>query len=532
MTEHYEIVQIGYGPVGMAFGALLGQTGHSMGVFERSPAGYPLPRAGHFDHEIMRVLQSIGIADEVDKRAIAIPDYDWVNGRGELLLHLDWNAPTPSGWKADYLFYTPYVEAELMEAVQRHDNVSVNRGWEAAEIVQRDDHVQVTLREGNRDSGSWKPTGRTRTVTGSYLVAADGANSLVRRHSGIECVDFGFSEDWLVLDVRPHDPDLKIDMPEAGQICDPERPVSLFRWLGREHCRWEFMLLPGETSEGMMQPAVQWDLLSRWGVTPGNAEIVRSTVYTFRSLLAETFRRDRTMLLGDAAHLMPPFMGQGLCSGIRDAANLAWKLDLVLGGAADPDLLDTYTQERLPHAQALIEGSMELGKIVCIADPEAAAERDRAFLSGQVPPPPPFPGLDDGIVHRSPEGAVTAPAGRLGVQGRVLHDGRVGRMDDLLGGGWTLLSRHTASEAALAPEQQEYLAALGVTSVHVTRATVPDAAVDLDATYSRWFTELDADAVLVRPDFYVFGAVKREGLGALVDDLQRLLPLRLHAPVA
>lgn len=235
---------------------------HRIAVFERSPESYPLPRAGHFDHEVMRVFPSIGIADEVEKRAIALPDYDWFNGDGQLLLHLNWDTPTPSAWKSDYMFYQPYVEDELTRAVQRHQNVSVHPGWEAVELVQRSDHVEITL------------------------------------------------------------------------------------------------------------------------------------------------------------HLMPPFMGQGMCSGIRDAASLAWRFDLVLRGIADPSLLDTYTSERRPHAHALIQASMDLGRIVCVADPELAAQRDQAFLTGQVPPPPPFPGLSDGILHRSASGAVGAPAGQLGVQGQ------------------------------------------------------------------------------------------------------------------
>ncbi|MDL4813273.1 bifunctional 3-(3-hydroxy-phenyl)propionate/3-hydroxycinnamic acid hydroxylase MhpA [Actinomadura opuntiae] len=534
MTDDFDIVQIGCGPVGQTFAALLGQAGHRIGVFERWPDRYPLPRAGHFDHEVMRVFQSIGIADEVEKRAIALPDYDWINGDGRLLMRLDWNVPTPSGWKSDYMFYQPHVEDELSRAVQRHENVSVHMGWEAVELVQHTDHVEITLREGRRASDGWRPTGRTRTVRGGHVVGADGAGSFVRRASNIDWVDFGFSEDWMVLDVRPHDPDMDIDMPEAAQICDPARPVTLFRWLGREHSRWEFMLLPGESAEQMVAPDVTWDLLSRWGLHPGNADIVRNTVYTFRSLLAESFQRDRVFLIGDAAHLMPPFMGQGMCSGIRDAANLAWKLDTVLERITGPSLLETYNSERRPHARELILASMDLGRIVCVADTEAAAQRDQAFLSGQAPPPPTFPILTGGLLHRSAADAVEAPAGQLSVQGRVLYDGRVGRMDDLLGNAWTLLSRKAEPESALNGEQRRLLEVLGTRSVHVTRATMPadSAAVDLDATYTRWFATLDADVVLVRPDHHVFGAAKADRLGDLVDDLRRQLPILLDTDAA
>lgn len=329
MTD-YDVIQIGFGPVGQTHAALLGRHGHSIGIFERWPTTYPLPRAGHIDHEIMRIFQAIGAADSVERTAIPIPDYDWVNAAGDVLLHLDWNNPTPSGWKSDYLMYQPYLEDALRAAVEQAPGIEVNLGWEVNAVEQFDDHVAVTLREGRVEDGVWTPTGRTRTATARYLIGADGASSFVRSASKVNWIDYGFSEDWAVIDVRPHDPDLHIDMPEAGQICDPARPVSLFRWLGREHARWEFMLLPGETAEQMTQESTAWHLLEPWGLNADNTSLVRRTVYTFRSLIADAFRDDRVLLIGDAAHLMPPFMGQGMCSGIRDAANLAWKLDLVL----------------------------------------------------------------------------------------------------------------------------------------------------------------------------------------------------------
>ena len=531
----YDVVQIGYGPVGQTCAALLGRAGHRVGVFERSPECYPLPRAGHLDHEIMRIFQGIGAADDVERHSIPIADYDWFNGAGELLLHLDWNAPAPSGWKSDYLIYQPYVEDGLMRAAAGHASVDISHGWEAVDLIQHPDHVEVTLREGHRLNGGWEPTGQTRTVTADYVLGADGANSFVRRRSELNWQDFGFSEDWLVLDIRPNDPDADIGLPEAAQICDPARPRSLFRWLGREHCRGEFMLLPGETPEQMTQPETAWQLLQPYGLSAENAHIVRRTVYTFRSLLADSFRRNRVLLIGDAAHLMPPFMGQGMCSGIRDAANLSWKLDLVLRGTCSPSLLDTYTTERRPHADAVIHASIELGRIICIADPQAAAARDQAFMTGQVPPPPPFPGLIGGILQRDEDGRVQAPVGQLSVQGRVFYRDQTARLDDIIEPGWTLLSRVADPLAALSAPQREYLSAIGVTAVHITRANMPGgtAAVDLDATYHRWFSELDADAVLIRPDFYVYGtAATVADLPELVDSLTAQMGIRVGASVS
>ncbi|WP_067839337.1 bifunctional 3-(3-hydroxy-phenyl)propionate/3-hydroxycinnamic acid hydroxylase [Nocardia lijiangensis] len=517
----FDVIQIGCGPVGQTMAALLGQHGHRVGVFERWPTPYPLPRAGHIDHEIMRILQSVGAAHEFEPHAIPVPDYDWFNGDGDLLLHLDWNQPTPSGWKSDYLMFQPDLQDALLSAIRRLPSVELNFGWNATRITQHDDHVEVTLAHGTVIDGAWTPDGTVRTVTASWLLGADGANSTVRAAAELGCEDLGFEEEWLVVDIEPHDPDIRIDMPEAGQYCDPRRPVSLFRWLGRAHTRWEFMLLPGESAREMTTEARCWELLSRWKITPDEATIIRRTVYTFRSLLAESWRRGRTLLIGDAAHLMPPFLGQGMCSGIRDAANLAWKLDLVLSGRARDSLLDTYGDERRPHARSLITMSMELGRIVCLSDPEQAAARDRAFRSGDVAPPPPFPILTAGLLHRNSHGVPAGPAGTLGVQPRVHWQDRTGLCDDLIGGGWTLMTSVAPDQLPLDDDQHALLRHMDTRIVHLTRAKVPGAVIDIDADLTRWLARHRADVVLVRPDFYVFGAARVDHAGELVDSLRR-----------
>lgn len=513
-----DVIQVGFGPVGQVHAALLGAQGHSVAAFDKWPGTYPLSRAGHLDHEIMRILQGIGATDTFRLQAIPIPDYDWVNAAGELLLHIDWNAPTPSGWKSDYLFYQPEVEEAVLEAVGRHPSVSVELGWEAIGVTNHPDHVEVRLRELEKTAEGLTPTGAEKTVTARYLIGADGANSFVRRQVGIEWEDLGFEEDWLVTDIEPHDRDMVIDMPDAGQICDPARPVSLFRWLGRHTARWEFMLLDGEDPEVMAQDETIWSLLSRWGVDKSNATIVRKKVYGFRSLIASTFRRERTLLIGDSAHLMPPFMGQGLSSGIRDAVNLAWKLDLVLTGRAEDALLDAYTTERRPHARALIQTSMDLGKVVCMSDPDEVAARDAAFLAGEVPPAV-FPWLYEGVLDG---GESTEVVGRLGLQARVAIDGRDGLADDLLGTGWTLLSSRADYIDELSAEQRAIIDSLGMRHAHVSQAELEteNSIVDVDADYSRWFTQVGAPIVIIRPDYYVFGLAKDSAdLGGLLERL-------------
>ena len=211
--------------------------------------------------------------------------------------------------------------------------------------------------------------------------------------------DRGFFYDWLIVDVVLDEP--RVFDPINLQICDPDRPTTAVSG-GPGRRRWEFMRLPDETRDELDQETTAWKLLDPWDVHPGNARIERHAVYTFQARVADRWQDGRVFLAGDAAHLMPPFAGQGMCSGIRDAANLAWKLDLVLTGRAAPRLLTTYEQERRPGAMAAIDMSMELGKIICVADPAAAAARDEAMaaaVTGEVSEVPGTPGLAAGLVQ-------------------------------------------------------------------------------------------------------------------------------------
>ncbi|WP_179251184.1 bifunctional 3-(3-hydroxy-phenyl)propionate/3-hydroxycinnamic acid hydroxylase MhpA [Enemella evansiae] len=533
MTTDYDVIQIGFGPVGHISTALLAQNDHSVGIFERSPEQYPLPRAGHIDHEIMRIFQGVGAAHEFEKFAIPIPDYDMLNKHGQVLIHLDWNAPTPSGWKSDYLIYQPHMEDALCEAMGRIGGYDLHRGWEATAIVQHPDHVEVHVRENRRIDGSWQAAGPERVVTAKYLIGADGAGSFTRRTVGIEMDDLGFEHDWLVTDIRPHDPDVFVDMPQGGaQVCDPARPTSMFRWLGRNHLRWEFKLRDDEKPEEMATEEKVFELLAKWDVGPDRFDIIRRTVYTFRSLLARSFRKDRVLLIGDAAHLMPPFMGQGMCSGIRDATALAWRLDLILRGVASDELLDGYTSERSPHVRKIIDISVELGKVICVTDEQEAEERDRFLLSGEAPPPEPFPWLTDGFLQPDP---TTPEVGQLGVQGRIIRDGRTGMADDLIGTGWTLFVRRPELLDELGAASRGVLEDLRAHAFHVTQAQIdsPRTVIDIDATYSQWFARLGATAVLVRPDYYVYGTASTlEELEAMLSGVREQLGVPVSAASA
>jgi hypothetical protein len=302
--------------------------------------------------------------------------------------------------------------------------------------------------------------------------------------------------------------------------------MCLFQ-LGKAHRRFSYMVMPGE-EEWAKQPDTAWSLVRRW-VGPDDVELVRQATYVFESKLLDNWKVGRILFMGDSAHVMPPFMGQGMCSGIRDAANLAWKLALVLAGQSAEDLLDSYCAERKPHVADLTRLSMDVGRISCTTDPEAARKRDEALLAGKRPDTAPFPGLADGIFMAGANPVEAALVGRLGPQGRIELDGKAGRADDLLGSGWQLVSRQDPRHL-LSSRACEVLDSIGAKILHFDGST---AAVDADEVYARFFEAHDVSAILVRPDFYIYGAAQTpDRLNAPVEQLERMLsPARYAAEI-
>ncbi|WP_394791146.1 bifunctional 3-(3-hydroxy-phenyl)propionate/3-hydroxycinnamic acid hydroxylase [Rhodoferax sp.] len=519
----YDVVQIGYGPVSEIMALALARQGRNVAVFERWRERFALPRAVCIDHELYRVLSALGMGEDLPAVSHAGPMYRWFNADWKELLAIDWESESISGGPEVNFIHQPTLEKMFEDVVAACPNVEVNLGWEAVAATQTADYVELTVRDFVTDE--------RRTVRAKYLIGADGANSLVRQAIGSTQEDRGFEADWLVIDVLPHE-GVVLDIPPAAQYCNPLRPTTIVPAGvkdGRYFRRWEFMRLPGESREDLELESRAWELLAAW-VRPDQATIVRHKVYTFRSLLANTWRKGRMLIAGDAAHVMPPFMGQGMCAGLRDDWNLAWKLNLVLDGKASDALLDTYQPERRPHVSDVIDLSMYLGKVICIPDPVKAAERDEAFFSGKAPPPPEFPRLTDGILRRGSDGAVLTPAGLLSPHSTVRSGERQGRFDDVVGLGFVLMSRSAVALTALGPQQKIFLDALGAKRVIITaEGTAIDAAavVDLDHKFIPFMVENGIDTMLVRPDFYLYGAVSESTeVNQLVDDLAR--DLRLH----
>jgi 3-(3-hydroxy-phenyl)propionate hydroxylase len=491
--EIREVVVVGGGPVGALLAGLLGRDGLCTLLFEREREIHPLPRAVHFDHEIARILQSVGLPPDGLPDTAPIEGCEFWSAGRELLFRLPLEqGVTDQGWRRDTMFHQPALEAALRDAAARQGSVSLRLGHEVTELEEQGDHVALGVRD--------RASGATRRVRARFVVGCDGAGSFVRKRAGLPLDDLAFDEPWLVVDARTSKPPAELGLPvPLVQLCDPARPVTFVPVAG-PWIRWEFMLLPGETREEMLRPERVAELISAW-TDPRHVEVVRTAVYDFHALVAKRWGTRRIFLAGDAAHQTPPFLGQGLCAGLRDAANLAWKLRLVLRGAASEAILASYQSEREPHVRALIGVAIAMGRIICTLDPAVAATRDAQFLarSERAIPVPPLPRLGPGLFQPG-----SPAAGSLGLQARVRgRDGRPALLDDALGPGFALLARAPAAaadgEAALSTAARRVL---GSISGHLVAI---EPAFDVDGAYAAWLDRLGCDAALVRPDHVVFG---------------------------
>jgi resorcinol 4-hydroxylase (NADPH) len=501
----YDVAIVGYGPIGQMLALLLGQKGYRVLVLERWPNRYPLPRAVHYDHEVARILQAVGVSSMLEPVTESADLYEWRNAQGETLLCLDQSGMGLSGWPESTMFSQPVLEEILHAQITALPNVHLLQGWEVIQTEQFADHVELTIcQKGPLSEEMPLPNEGTQTMQARYLIGADGANSFVLQQMNTSITDLGFLFDWLVVDVIPHEE--RQWYPLCWQLCDPARPTTIVSG-GKGRRRWEFMRLEGESVEDLNRSETAWQLLAPWQITPHNATLERHAVYTFRARWADTWQKGRILLAGDAAHLMPPFAGQGMSAGMRDAINLAWKLDLVLSGGTSDRLLATYTSERLPHVQGFIHYSVELGSIICVTDPEAAAQRDALLLIAReqpelAPPPPEIPRLGPGILHKD-----DPLAGHLFLQGEVIAQGKRGLFDDVVGRGFCLLSSAGDPATALSMQTRELFTSIGGLSASLVsnENSLSHQVIDVNKTYHDWFNANDCTVVLTRPDFYIFG---------------------------
>jgi flavoprotein hydroxylase len=484
-----DVVVVGYGPVGQVLSVLLAGRGHRVLVLERWEEPYDLPRATSVDGETARILAAAGIGAEFARYGEPADAYEWRNADDKTLLRIEFARRGHYGWPDATTVHQPDLEAALIARGEELPTLTVLRGHEVTGVVERGDRVEVTA---------------GRTFTASWVIGCDGANSVVRERMGVPFTDLGFSFDWLLCDVSLREP--RTFDPANTQFCDPARPRTQVA-SGPGHRRWEFIRLPGESVEELERAETAWELLAGFDVTPDNADLLRHHVYRFRAGWAQQWRTGRLLLAGDAAHLMPPFAGQGLCSGVRDVLNLSWKLDLVLRGVCAEALLDTYTTERLPHVRESIDASVALGKVICVTDRGEAALRDASMLAnadGTHRPHAPALPLRHGLLHRRLGAFAAAPAGEVIIQGTVARGGEHGLFDDVIGTGFVVLTTDDPAEVF----DRAALDVLSALDAHLVR--VGD--VDVDGLYRTYLGS--ARCVIVRPDYHVFGAGRTSGEAA------------------
>jgi 3-(3-hydroxy-phenyl)propionate hydroxylase len=520
----FDVAIIGYGPVGALLANLLGQAGLSVLVIEKEAEIYPLPRAVHFDGEVMRVFESAGLRQAVEAISRAgLQGMHFVNAAGETLLIRGGGAALgPHGCATNYYFHQPDLEVVLRDGVKRFPQVEVVLGAEVIEIVSDSHRVSLATVGVNINHQSTNASRASDIISASanansdaisstkwqarYVVGCDGARSIVRKTMGSGMEDLGLDQPWLVFDAVLNK--AVPTLPEyTVQYCDPARPMTCCNVTGLRR-RWEIMLMPGDDLDKLVQPKSLWNLVQRW-IKPSDAEIERATIYTFHSVITKGWRKGRLMLAGDAAHQTPPFLGQGMCAGVRDASNLAWKLKAVLAGHASERLLDSYESERSPHARAFIELAVKIGDIIQTTDLVKAKARDEKFLAGapevfQFPAPKLGPGFV-AAPSSTPSAQPPAPDSALAAMrlndptGQVFPQPKLSDelwLDQKLGSRFAIIGDE-ALVARVAPSTKNAWQDWDV-------QILPIEGPELRA----WFNSHAVSAVILRPDRYILGVAE------------------------
>ena len=357
MNKH-DIIIIGLGPTGGTLANLLALHGFSILIIEKEKSFYPLPRAVHFDDEIMRVFQTIGITNKFLKHTIINKGTKFVNSKNKVVL--DWPRPrsiTENGWYPSYRFHQPDLERKLRGRLKDFKKVSIMQNTKVVSLKENNNSLKVVLENVNNR--------KIKEVSSKYVVGCDGANSTVRELIKSKFQNLGFTQKWAVVDLI-----LKKDKKELPdrtiQYSNPKQPATYCRNVGKRR-RWEFAIHNNMSEKKVLSNSYIWNFLKPW-LKKNEAYLERKTIYTFKSAISKNWIKGRVFIAGDAAHLMPPFMGQGMCAGVRDASNLAWKLSKCLQNKHDKRFLRTYQSERFSNVKEYVETTMRMGEFVNAAE--------------------------------------------------------------------------------------------------------------------------------------------------------------------
>ncbi len=506
-----DVVIVGAGPVGLTLANILGLQGiHTLVVDERDTL-IDYPRGVGLDDEALRTFQSIGLVDRVLPHTVPNQILRFVDAKRRVLAEM---APPDArfGWPKRNGFVQPLVDAELLSGLDRFDCVEVR--WSRPMTACEETADAVTVELGGDPDGS--------TVRARYVVGCDGGRSMTRRMMGVSFDGTTSSTRWLVVDIA-NDP---LGHPNSEVGADPERPYASIS-IAHGIRRFEFMIHADESDEEAEDPAFLKAMLARMVPNPDRVDVIRRRIYTHHSRIAGAFRSGRLLLAGDAAHLMPVWQGQGYNSGIRDAANLGWKLAAVVSGRADDGLLNTYDVERRKHARAMIDLSTMVGRVISPTNRRIATARDLVVRSASIVPTlkryvlemrfKPMPRYEQGAVVHSVPRSAESPVGTLFIQPRVdtrTHPDAL--LDDVLGTWFAVLCWNNNPRKILGDEAFAKWKSLGarfvalrpLTQLHWTGHDDPDVVVVGDRTggLKSWFDGHQESVVFLRPDRCIAGA--------------------------
>ena len=519
-----DVAIVGFGPAGEMLASLLGQRGHKVVVFDKFPHPYGLPRMSTLDGEVARLLQQASDAKEALAESQPQRTVELIGADGQRKGFFDWDYKRAGHW-SHLTLHQPNIEAAMERRILAQPNVDVQWGRCVTDLrADGDGYVITTKTSGDDADGAADGTEASdiQTVTARYVVGMDGAAGFVRKTVGIDLDVLHHHDDrWILTDydvVKPLPDDLENRMYFDLDVDQP----YFFAPNGAGRVRTDVRMRPEDDAATEISTDRGLEFLeSHVGVSRDSVRQTRRKMYSFRSQIATAMRKGNVFIGGDSAHSMTPYMGQGACCAMRDAANLSWKLDLVLRRLVDESILDTYESERLSHSRFFVEGSLAAYKMVNPTSSEEAAHRDAYIESTGGNVTPPIPPLINGILHRPAGGEPGVEVGAVAPQGLVSSDGREGLLDDVVGGGFHLISTLELG-VELGDERLARLEELGVRFVRIGG---PDGIVDADGTYADYFAAHGATTLLSRPDVYVFGLANgvADSIG-LVDDLLAQLP--------
>lgn len=571
----YDVIIAGLGPTGLTLAHCLGMRGRRVLVLEREPQFYGNARAVYTDGECMRTFQSIGMAERLAADMMQDAPVRLLLPDGTVLFEIK-NTQRPHGWPANNFFYQPLLETALADGLAQYPNVTVMRGRELTRFEQ--DARGVDVFHLGTDGSSYgrstappalgvkpDPVPGEVLVRARYLVGADGGRSAIRAQLGIGMVGKNFPNPWLVVDIKAKNRDDGMrHIPYFDFICDPACPtVSCVQPDG--HHRYEFMLMPGQTREWMEKPETVRHFLSKY-IDVDKFDILRTLVYTFNALMADKWRDRRVLIAGDAAHMTPQFIGQGMNAGVRDAYNLGWKLDAVLRGDAGDKLLDTYETERRPHATAMTREAIRMKDFVSMVSPMGTKLRNAAtWLVTRLPKVGLFVRQGDFIpkpIYRAGGYFGSNRKGRRGAEGRLMPqpnlrgpDGRRRLMDELVGKGFLLIGAGVDPRESMDAQTRALWQSLGTSYLTVypfggrpsgqgVAHAVPPGLVETEDPDNTFFDWLKASGgkhgsvAIVRPDKFVFALARAGELVELSREFERQMhrsegiPEAVEAPPA